>query len=62
MHIFRMSMTQSHLFLHISCMGAELFPYLDGGEIDDPDYGETTGASLRTWVAQHAQVLQHRWK
>ena len=42
-------------------------PYLatDGSENDDPDYGETTGASLRTRVAQHAQVLQHfqhRWK
>ena len=35
------------------------YPTTDGSEIDDPEYGETTGASLRTRVAQHAQVLQH---
>ena len=35
------------------------YPATDGSEIYDPNYGETTGASLRTRVAQHAQVLQH---
>ena len=34
-------------------------------DINDPDYGAPTAASLRTKVSLHAQVLQHfqhRWK
>jgi len=41
------------------------YPPIDDNEIDDPNYVETAGASLRTHVAKHAQLLQHfqqRWK
>ena len=41
------------------------YPTTDDSEIDDPTYGETTGTSLRTQVARHAEVLrhfQHRWR
>ena len=41
------------------------YPTKYGSENDDPNYEETTGASLQTQVTQHAQVLQHfqhRWR
>ena len=37
----------------------------DDSEINDPSYGETTGAALCTRVTQNTQILrhfQHRWK
>lgn len=35
---------------------------MDGSEINDPGYGETTKASLRTQVAQHAVTISMCWK
>ena len=47
-------LTPAHLLY-----GHRIVPLTDDSEIDDPNYGETTGAGLQTRVTQHTQELQH---
>ena len=57
-------LTPAHL-LYGRCIIPLPYPTTDDSENDDPNYEETTGASLRTRVTQHAEVLQHfqhRWR